>query len=183
MSLYKQRSLTNFYTFSFFSVKSSCALVTREECAWWFHRKKSWKLRSKRSETFKSVAMKSKNSWKQCRTLFFAYIDSNRNRFSEWAIGFRNGNFFIPWVVKNLKISPWEGKGLPPAGLRPLGGKLFFPWANFWRFFQPLGWRNFHTWNPAHSEIPYFFPGDKCAWRFHKKNWKGIEIYQWPSLI
>ena len=27
-------------------------------------------------------------------------------------------------------------KSLPPAGLRPLGGKLFFPWANFWRFFQ-----------------------------------------------
>ena len=53
---------------------------------------------------------------------YFAYIDSNRNRFSEWAVGFRYGNFFIPRVVKNHKISPWEGKGLPPAGLRPLGG-------------------------------------------------------------
>ena len=31
MSLYKQRSLRNFYTFSIFFVKSSCALVTREE--------------------------------------------------------------------------------------------------------------------------------------------------------
>ena len=37
---------------------------------------------------------------------YFAYIDSNRNRFSEWAVGFRYGNFFIPPVVKNLKMSP-----------------------------------------------------------------------------
>ena len=55
-------------------------------------------------------------------------------------IGFPNGpgvryrNFFIPWVVKNPKISSWEVKAC-------------LPWANFWRFFQPLGWRNFHTWN------------------------------------
>ena len=33
---------------------------------------------------------------------------------------------------------------------------LIFLWANFWRFFQPLEWRNFHTWNPAHSDIPKF---------------------------
>ena len=58
---------------------------------------------------------------------FFAYIDSNRNRFSEWAIGFRYGNFFILQVVKNLKISPWEGKGFSSLGLI-FGG-----------FFQPLG--------------------------------------------
>jgi hypothetical protein len=25
-------------------------------------------------------------------------------------MGFSYGNFFIPWVEKNLKISPWEGK-------------------------------------------------------------------------
>ena len=68
-----------------------------------------------------------------------ARLTSNRNRFSEWAVGFRYGNFFIPRVVKNLihghsgvckKVLnvaqsicfSWEGKGLPPAGLRPLGG-------------------------------------------------------------
>jgi hypothetical protein len=79
-----------------------------------------------------------KKIMKTMQNTSFAYIDSNRNRFSEWAVGFRYGNFFIPRVVKNLKISPWEGKSLPPAGLWPLGGKLFFPWANFWRFFQPL---------------------------------------------
>jgi hypothetical protein len=25
-------------------------------------------------------------------------------------VGFRYENFFIPWVEKNIKISPWEGK-------------------------------------------------------------------------
>ena len=39
---------------------------------------------------------------------------------------------------------------MSPAGLRPLGGKFFFPWAKFWR------WRNFHTWKSAYSEILYF---------------------------
>jgi hypothetical protein len=33
-----------------------------------------------------------------------------------------------------------------------VSGKLFFPWANFWR------WKNFHTWNSAHSEILYLPP-------------------------
>ena len=70
-------------------------------------------------------------------------VNSYRNTISEWAVGFRYGNFFIPWVEKNLKISPWEGKSC-------------LPWANFWSFFQPLGWRNSHTWNSAHPEILYF---------------------------
>ena len=41
-----------------------------------------------------------------------------------------------------------------------LGGKIFFSLTNFWR------WRNFHTWNPTHSEILYF--------RYCKKKILGI---------
>ena len=48
------------------------------------------------------------------------------------AVDVRYRNFFIPRVVKNLKISPWEEKA-------------HLPRAHFWRFFQPLGWRNFYT--------------------------------------
>ena len=33
-----------------------------------------------------------------------------RNQISEWAMGFRCGNFLIPWIEKTLKISPWKGK-------------------------------------------------------------------------
>ena len=72
-------------------------------------------------------------------------VDSYKNTISEWAMGFRYENF-------TLKL-PHGKKVLPPAGLQPLGGKLFFfPWANFW------SWKNFYTWNSAHSEILYSFP-------------------------
>ena len=30
------------------------------------------------------------------------------------------------------------------------------------RIFQPWGWRNFHTWKPAHSEILYFWNAPAC---------------------
>ena len=53
-------------------------------------------------------------------------------------------NFFIPRVEKKLKISPCDEKAC-------------LPWANFWRFFQPLGRRNFYTQHTAHWEIPYFW--------------------------
>ena len=59
------------------------------------------------------------------------------------------GRGFQEWR-STLKISPREEKTLSPADLWPLGGKLFFPWANFWR------WINFDTWNSAHLEILYF---------------------------
>ena len=71
-------------------------------------------------------------------------VNSYRNTISEWVVGFRYGNFFIPRVEKTLKISPWEGN-------------FYLTWANFWRFFQPLGRRNFYTQHTAHWEIPYFW--------------------------
>ena len=49
-----------------------------------------------------------------------AYIDSNRNTISEWAVIFRYGNFFIPRVEKSSKISPWE-KNLASRGPTALG--------------------------------------------------------------
>ena len=37
-----------------------------------------------------------------------------------------------------------------------------------------MGWRNFHTWNSAHSEILYCYKLSKCTkWHlFHSKGWK-----------
>ena len=62
---------------------------------------------------------------------------------SEWAVGFRYGNF-------TLKLALGK-KSLASRGPTALGRQaFFFPWANFWR------WRNFHTWNSAHLEILYF---------------------------
>ena len=46
-------------------------------------------------------------------------VNSYRNTISEWAVGFRYGYFFIPWVEKNLKISPWEGKAYLPRAYGP----------------------------------------------------------------
>ena len=53
-------------------------------------------------------------------------------------MGFRYGYFFIPWVEKTLKISPWEGKAYLPRAYGPweesfssLGlifGGFFNPW-------------------------------------------------------
>ena len=56
-------------------------------------------------------------------------------------------------LAHGRKISPlyglWE--------VRLLEGKYFFLWVMFWtRFLQPFGWKNYHTWNLAHSEIFYF---------------------------
>ena len=50
-----------------------------------------------------------------------ARLTSNRNRFSEWAVGFRYGNFFIPRVVKNHKMSPREEKAYLPRAAGPFG--------------------------------------------------------------
>jgi hypothetical protein len=46
-------------------------------------------------------------------------VNSYRNTISEWAVGFRYGNFFIPWVENNLKISPWEEE-IPIPETRPI---------------------------------------------------------------
>ena len=104
------------YLFNFFSVKSSCALVTREEmvisprarsscpgrngnflpgneCAWQFHGKNR----------------------------FFTYINSNRNRFSEWPSMSGIEISSSRGLKKTLKLARGM-KSLPPAGLRPLGG-------------------------------------------------------------
>ena len=70
----------------------------------------------------------------------FCLVNSYRNTISEWAVVFRYENFFILRVEKSSKISPWaKNLGLPSAvGL-----------------LEARGWRNFHTWKPAHSEILY----------------------------
>ena len=67
-------------------------------------------------------------------------FDSYRNTISEWAVGFRYGNF-------TLKLARGK-KSLASCGLWPLGGKLFFPWANFkvkFPYLKPT----------AHSEIVF----------------------------
>ena len=66
-----------------------------------------------------------------------AYIDSNRNTISEWAVIFRYGNFFIPRVEKSSKISPWGKKSCLPRAYGPWEDKIFRPWANLWGFFHP----------------------------------------------
>ena len=47
-------------------------------------------------------------------------VNSYRNKISEWAMIFRYGNFFIPWVEESSKISPWE-KNLASRGPKVLG--------------------------------------------------------------
>ena len=85
----------------------------------------------------------------------FCLVNSYRNTISKWALGFRYRNFFIPRVEKNLKISPWEGNSCLPRAYGPWEERVSSLGLIFGGFFQPLGWRNFHTWNPAHSEILY----------------------------
>ena len=87
----------------------------------------------------------------------FADLESDRNMFSEWPLVSGIEMSSSLWLKKTLQLAPALGvKSLPPAGLKPLGEKLFIPRANFWKFFQLLGWRNFYIWHPAHSEIVYF---------------------------
>ena len=57
------------------------------------------------------------------------------------------GRGFQVWKF-HLKISPWEEKPCLPRSYGSWEANFSFP-ANFWR------WRNFHTWNSAHSEILY----------------------------
>ena len=44
-----------------------------------------------------------------------AWLTSNMNRFSEWAVGVRYKNFFSPQIEKNLQLDPGK-KTLPPVG-------------------------------------------------------------------
>jgi hypothetical protein len=57
-------------------------------------------------------------------------VNSYRNTISEWAVVFRYENFFIPWVEKSTKISPWE-KNI--ASREPMALGLIFedfsPWG------------------------------------------------------
>ena len=75
---------------------------------------------------------------KTCNITICAYIDSNRFRFSEWAVGFRYGNFFVPRVVKNLKISPWERKTYLPQAYGPWKESFSSRGLIFGGFFNPL---------------------------------------------
>ena len=72
----------------------------------------------------------------------FAYIDSNRNTISEWAVIFRYGNFFIPWVKKSSIISPWE-KNLASRGPTALGRTKFFALGLIFEYFSTLGMKKF----------------------------------------
>ena len=47
-------------------------------------------------------------------SMAIAYIDSYRNKGFPNGPGFRYGNFFIPRVVKNHKMSPREEKAYLP---------------------------------------------------------------------
>ena len=58
--------------------------------------------------------------------------------------------------LKNPQKLALGKKILPPAGLRPLGGKSFFPWANFWRFFSTLGMKKFPYLKPGPFGNPLF---------------------------
>ena len=71
-----------------------------------------------------------------------AYIDSNRNTISEWAVIFRYGNFFIPRVEKSSKISPWE-KNLASRGPTALGRTRFFALGLIFEDFSTLGMKKF----------------------------------------
>ena len=64
-------------------------------------------------------------------------VNSYRNTISEWAVGFRYGNFFIPWVEKNLKISPWEGKSCLPRAYGPWEASFSSRGLIFGGFFNP----------------------------------------------
>ena len=85
MSLYMRWPLTNFYTFicwtSFFSVKSSCALVTREEMVISYQVRNSY--RGGNGNFLPGDECTWQFHWKN---RFCAYINSNRNRFSEWPL-------------------------------------------------------------------------------------------------
>ena len=79
-------------------------------------------------------------------------------------------------------------------------------WAGFqvWKFFQPAGWRNFHTWKPRPIQKLYSCMSYKNSWNCrctskkksdsgmgHVEIWflsisailEGMEFYQWPTLI
>ena len=71
-----------------------------------------------------------------------AYIDSNRNTISEWAVIFRYGNFFIPRVKKSSIISPWE-KNLASRGPTALGRTRFFALGLIFEDFSTLGMKKF----------------------------------------
>jgi hypothetical protein len=68
---------------------------------------------------------------------FFAYIDSNRNRFSKWAVGFRYGNFFIPRVEKTLKSALGKEKACLPRAYGPWEESFSSRGLIFGGFFNP----------------------------------------------
>ena len=151
---------------SIYDVWSSYALVTRVTITYDdFTKKKSfviactvfWMFRYRDYvRNLKSV----KKSWKH---FVFAYLYRLKQVF-RMAVGVGYRNFFIPRVEKNLKISPWDEKACLPRAYGaweetfPSRGLIFVG------FFNPLGWRNFYTRYPAHSEIPYFLMRNLNFW-------------------
>ena len=67
----------------------------------------------------------------------FCLVNSYRNTISKWALGFRYRNFFIPWVEKNLKISPWEGNSNLPRAYGPWEDRVSSLGLIFGGFFNP----------------------------------------------
>ena len=67
----------------------------------------------------------------------FCLVNSYRNTISKWALGFRYGNFFIPRVEKNLKISPWEGNSNLPRAYGPWEDRVSSLGLIFGGFFNP----------------------------------------------
>ena len=65
-----------------------------------------------------------------------------KNKISEWAMIFRYGNFFIPWVEKSSKISPWE-KNIAFPGPTALGRTKFFTLGLILEDFSTLGMKKF----------------------------------------
>jgi hypothetical protein len=64
-------------------------------------------------------------------------VNSYRNTISEWAVGFRYGNFFIPWGEKNLKISQWEEKAYLLRAYSPWEESFSSRGLIFGGFFNP----------------------------------------------
>jgi hypothetical protein len=64
-------------------------------------------------------------------------VNSYRNTISEWAVGFRYGNFVIPRVEKPLKISPWERNSYLPRAYGPWEERVSSRGLIFGDFFNP----------------------------------------------
>ena len=151
MSLYRRWSFINFHTFSKNSwnrqstneKKSDFRMTPHAEIR--FSHDPPWR----NHFTCGGFTIFLEKTWKKWKQQWFhdffagcAYIDTNRNTISKWAVGFRYGNFFIPRVEKNLKISLWEKKHCLPRAYGPWEPKLFARGLIF-EVFSTLGMKKF----------------------------------------